>query len=183
VKITLLADRGFGDQKFYAILGTFGWDYVIRFRDCILVTNVSGATKPASQWLEKTGRAPAPARRPVRRRRGPLVVRAFPTLPPYSRIRAIANFVREEVPVLRQVPLDKKPGIARDPVLGSVPAHPSRSRLGSRPVEDPAGQQRRELAHRPPAWISDPASTQGISHGRLWHAHEGGYDREADGAA
>jgi hypothetical protein len=57
VKITLLADRGFGDQKFYAILGTFGWDYVIRFRDCIRVTDASGASKPAAQWLEKTGRA------------------------------------------------------------------------------------------------------------------------------
>ena len=57
VKITLLADRGFGDQKFYAILAVFGWDYVIRFRDCIRVTDVSGATKTAAQWLEKTGRA------------------------------------------------------------------------------------------------------------------------------
>jgi hypothetical protein len=57
VKITLLADRGFGDQKFYAILGTFGWDYVIRFRDCIRVTDASGASKPAARWLDKTGRA------------------------------------------------------------------------------------------------------------------------------
>lgn len=57
VKITLLADCGFGDQKFYAILGTFGWDYVIRFRDCILVTDASGTTKPGAQWLDKTGRA------------------------------------------------------------------------------------------------------------------------------
>ena len=57
VKITLLAARGFGDQKFYAILGTFGWDYVIRFRECIRVTDSSGATKTAAQWLDKTGRA------------------------------------------------------------------------------------------------------------------------------
>ena len=57
VKITLLADRGFGDQKFYAILGIFGWDYIIRFRDCIFVTDASGTTKPAAQWLDKTGRA------------------------------------------------------------------------------------------------------------------------------
>jgi hypothetical protein len=57
VKITLLADRGFGDQKFYAILGTLGWDYVIRFRECIRVTDGSGATKTAAQWLDKTGRA------------------------------------------------------------------------------------------------------------------------------
>lgn len=57
VKITLLADRGFGDQKFYDILGTLGWDYVIRFRECIRVTDGSGATKTAAQWLDKTGRA------------------------------------------------------------------------------------------------------------------------------
>ena len=57
VKITLLADRGFGDQKFYAFLATFGWDYVIRFRECILVTDAAGATKPATKWLEKSGRA------------------------------------------------------------------------------------------------------------------------------
>src|ERR1019366_9387467 len=53
VKITLLPDRGFGDQKFYAILGTFGWDYVIRFRDCILVTDVRGATKPCPGSLAR----------------------------------------------------------------------------------------------------------------------------------
>ena len=57
VKITLLADRGFGDQKFYAILSTFGWDYVIRFRECIRVTDSSGMTKTAAKWLDKTGRA------------------------------------------------------------------------------------------------------------------------------
>jgi hypothetical protein len=57
VKITLLADRGFGDQKFYAILGTFGWDYIIRFRECIRVTDGSGASKTAAQWLDKTGHA------------------------------------------------------------------------------------------------------------------------------
>jgi hypothetical protein len=57
VKITLLADRGFGDQKMYAFLDTFGWDYVIRFRECIHVTDANGITKPAADWLESTGRA------------------------------------------------------------------------------------------------------------------------------
>ncbi len=32
VKITLLADRGFGDTKLFEYLGTLGFDYVIRFR-------------------------------------------------------------------------------------------------------------------------------------------------------
>jgi Transposase DDE domain len=57
VKITLLADRGFGDQKMYAFLDTFGWDYVIRFRECIHVTDANGTTKPAADWLDSTGRA------------------------------------------------------------------------------------------------------------------------------
>lgn len=32
MRITLLADRGFGDQKLYRLLAALGWDYVIRFR-------------------------------------------------------------------------------------------------------------------------------------------------------
>ena len=57
VRLTLLADRGFGDQKRYTHLRLLGWDYVIRFRDCILVTDSTGTTSPASEWLNKTGRA------------------------------------------------------------------------------------------------------------------------------
>jgi hypothetical protein len=56
VAITLLADRGFGDQKLYQLLQTLGWDYVIRFRGCILVEH-HGETKPASDWLPSSGRA------------------------------------------------------------------------------------------------------------------------------
>lgn len=57
VKVTVLADRGFGDQKRYEHLAFIGWDYVIRFREGILVTDTSGSTKPATEWLAKTGRA------------------------------------------------------------------------------------------------------------------------------
>ncbi|MGK4003603.1 transposase [Sorangium sp. So ce1036] len=35
-RVTLLADRGFGDQERYAHLAKLGWDYIIRFRECIL---------------------------------------------------------------------------------------------------------------------------------------------------
>lgn len=56
VAITVLADRGFGDQKLYDHLGVLGWDYVIRFRDCILVTH-EGTTKPASEWVPRSGHA------------------------------------------------------------------------------------------------------------------------------
>ena len=54
--VTLLADRGFGDQKLYELLGLLGWDYVIRFRGCILVEDEHGEQKPASAWVS-SGRA------------------------------------------------------------------------------------------------------------------------------
>lgn len=57
VAITLLADRGFGDQKLYELLRFLGWDYVIRFRGCIHVENPAGETKPASEWVHPAGRA------------------------------------------------------------------------------------------------------------------------------
>ena len=57
VKVTVLADRGFGDQKRYEHLAFIGWDYVIRFRACILVTDKDGSTKSAGEWLSKTGKA------------------------------------------------------------------------------------------------------------------------------
>jgi len=57
VSVTLLADRGFGDQKLYAYLALLGWDYVIRFRGGILVEDASGTQRPAERWVPKTGRA------------------------------------------------------------------------------------------------------------------------------
>jgi len=56
IRVTLLADRGFGDQKLYGVLGALGWDYVIRFRACILVEDEHGEQKPASAWVG-SGRA------------------------------------------------------------------------------------------------------------------------------
>jgi hypothetical protein len=54
--VTLLADRGFGDQKLYELLGTLGWSYAIRFRQVIKVTH-AGRTLPAGDWLPKNGHA------------------------------------------------------------------------------------------------------------------------------
>ena len=51
IGVTLLADRGFGDQKLYEVLKLLGWDYVIRFRECILVEDEHGEQKPASAWV------------------------------------------------------------------------------------------------------------------------------------
>lgn len=56
IRVTLLADRGFGDQKLYELLGLLGWDYVIRFRGGILVEDEQGEQKPASAWVG-SGRA------------------------------------------------------------------------------------------------------------------------------
>jgi hypothetical protein len=56
-RVTILADRGFGDQKLFAFLGELGFDYVIRFRGNIQVTDADGQTKPAAEWVGKGGRA------------------------------------------------------------------------------------------------------------------------------
>jgi hypothetical protein len=57
VKITLLADRGFGDQKLYEYLDDLGWAYAIRFRGNITVTAADGERKTANEWVGPTGRA------------------------------------------------------------------------------------------------------------------------------
>jgi hypothetical protein len=57
IEIVLLADRGFGDQKFYGLLQTLGWDFVIRFRACISVQNAQGETRTAEAWVPENGRA------------------------------------------------------------------------------------------------------------------------------
>jgi hypothetical protein len=57
VRVTVLADRAFGDHTLYDWLQEIGWDFAIRFRECILVTNAAGTSKPASEWLFPTGRA------------------------------------------------------------------------------------------------------------------------------
>ena len=56
VNITLLADRGFGDQKLFARLQVLEWSYAIRFRGLIKVTH-AGETRPAKAWVPKSGHA------------------------------------------------------------------------------------------------------------------------------
>jgi hypothetical protein len=56
VKVTVLADRGFADQKLYALLQQVGFDYVIRFRQCITVTDAQGERRTAADWVPKAGR-------------------------------------------------------------------------------------------------------------------------------
>jgi hypothetical protein len=56
VQITLLADRGFGNQVLYQSLELLGWSYIIRFRGNIMVEH-NGQSRPASRWLPASGRA------------------------------------------------------------------------------------------------------------------------------
>ena len=56
-RVTILADRGFGDQKLFAFLADLGFGYVIRFRGNIHVTDADGRTRPAAEWVGKGGRA------------------------------------------------------------------------------------------------------------------------------
>jgi len=55
VRVTVLADRGFGDQVLYQNLAHEGFDFIIRFRGVVHVT-AEGETKPASSWVPDGGR-------------------------------------------------------------------------------------------------------------------------------
>ena len=58
VKVTVLADRGFADCKlFYALATELGFDYVIRLRGDVYVTNASGERRLAADWVGAGGRA------------------------------------------------------------------------------------------------------------------------------
>jgi hypothetical protein len=58
VKVCIVADRGFGDQKLYKMLtGELYFDYVIRFRGNVTVTNLAGETRTAADWVQAGGRA------------------------------------------------------------------------------------------------------------------------------
>lgn len=55
-RVTVLADRGFGDQKRYEHVLSLGFDYVIRFRQGILLTNEFGERGAAAEWMPSNGR-------------------------------------------------------------------------------------------------------------------------------
>ena len=58
VKVTVLADRGFGDTKLYDFLkNDLGFNFVIRFRGNIKVTDLNGETRDAVDWVGINGRA------------------------------------------------------------------------------------------------------------------------------
>jgi hypothetical protein len=57
VQVTILADRGFGDQERYRKITELGMHYVIRFREGITVTDQWGNRKPAADWVKANGHA------------------------------------------------------------------------------------------------------------------------------
>ena len=58
VRVRIVADRGFGDQKLYRVLtDELKFDFVIRFRSNITVTAADGEARPAAEWVGAGGRA------------------------------------------------------------------------------------------------------------------------------
>jgi hypothetical protein len=58
VRVRIVADRGFGDQKLYRMLTEeLKFDFVIRFRGNIKVTASDGEARPAAEWVGAGGRA------------------------------------------------------------------------------------------------------------------------------
>jgi len=57
VKVTIVADRGFADQKLYTFLKEdLGFDFINRFRSIVHVTDAQGETRPAKELLGPGGR-------------------------------------------------------------------------------------------------------------------------------
>ena len=58
VKVTVVADRGFGDcKRFKTIAQELGFAYVIRIRGDIYVTSAKGERRKAAQWVGQGGRS------------------------------------------------------------------------------------------------------------------------------
>lgn len=55
VQVTILADRGFGDQQLYAVLKDFGFDFVVRFRGAVTVESRTGEVRSAHDWVPANG--------------------------------------------------------------------------------------------------------------------------------
>ena len=56
VRITLLADRGFGNQDCYGFLQALGIDYIIRFKESTFVQGSDGTSRPAREYVPSNGR-------------------------------------------------------------------------------------------------------------------------------
>jgi IS4 transposase len=78
VRVTVLADRGFCDADLYRHLGEdLGFDYIIRFRDCITITDGFENSLPASEWVPDNGRICIMRDMKVTQKKLPLPVAVF----------------------------------------------------------------------------------------------------------
>ena len=58
IRVTVVADRGFGDSKLYEFLSGESWAFVIRFRGNVNVAlREGGPTHEAHAWVPQTGKA------------------------------------------------------------------------------------------------------------------------------
>jgi Transposase DDE domain len=58
VRVTLIADRGFADKKFFEFLeDTLNFNYIIRIKSNTYITSETDEQKPARDWLRNDGRA------------------------------------------------------------------------------------------------------------------------------
>lgn len=56
VSVTLMADRAFGYAELYELLGTYGWDYIIRFRENIITAEPGADGVAAAKLVPAHGR-------------------------------------------------------------------------------------------------------------------------------
>ena len=56
VSVTLMADRAFGYAELYELAGMYGWDYIIRFRENIIVAEPGNEGVPAAKLVPAHGR-------------------------------------------------------------------------------------------------------------------------------
>jgi hypothetical protein len=68
-KVTVLADRGFGNTALFQLIEQVGFSYVIRIRDCIWIESADGSGFPAEARIPGNGRARLIEKARVTRRR------------------------------------------------------------------------------------------------------------------
>ena len=56
VRVTILADRGFGNQGLYEVLTDLGFAFIILFRGVVQVESRDGEVRPAHAWVPPTGK-------------------------------------------------------------------------------------------------------------------------------
>ena len=56
IVVTIVADRGFADQKLFEFLAELGFHYIIRLKSNTKITNSKGETRKGIDWVGKNGR-------------------------------------------------------------------------------------------------------------------------------